>query len=233
MIPAVLSWSSGKDAAYALYKIQQSEEYQIRSLFCTLEETKRRVSMHGIHESLLDAQADSLGLPLQKLFLPKNLSMGDYGKIMNEELKTIKQQGISTFAFGDILLEDLKSYRERQLNSINIQTIFPLWGKNTTNLAREIIDSGIKAVVVAISCNVLDNSFIGRVYDKKFLSDLPPGIDPCGENGEFHTFVFDGPNFRYPVKFKRGKVVKKSYNSDSKDDTSWDTSFLFQDLILP
>src|SRR5699024_6374314 len=135
---------------------------------------------------------------------------------------SIKQQGISTFAFGDILLEDLKSYRERQLNSINIQTIFPLWGKNTTNLAREIIDSGIKAVVVAISCNVLDNSFIGRVYDKKFLSDLPPGIDPCGENGEFHTFVFDGPNFRYPVKFKRGKVVKKSYNSDSKDDTSWD-----------
>src|SRR5699024_8755402 len=170
MIPAVLSWSSGKDAAYALYKIQQSEEYQIRSLFCTLEETKRRVSMHGIHESLLDAQADSLGLPLQKLFLPKNLSMEDYGKIMNEEVKTIKQHGISTFAFGDILLEDLKSYRERELNSIHIQTIFPLWGKNTTNLAREIIDSGIKAVVVAISCNVLDNSFIGRVYDKKFLS---------------------------------------------------------------
>lgn len=229
----ILSWSSGKDAAYALYKLQQSRSSAVCSLFCTLEETQRRVSMHGVHESLLDAQADSLGLPLQKLFLPKNLSMEDYGKIMNEKLKTIKQQGISTFAFGDILLEDLKSYRERQLNSINIQTIFPLWGKNTTNLAREIIDSGIKAVVVAISCNVLDNSFIGRVYDKKFLSDLPPGIDPCGENGEFHTFVFDGPNFRYPVKFKRGKVVKKSYNSDSKDDTSWDTSFLFQDLILP
>lgn len=227
----IISWSSGKDAAYALYKLQQSKEYTIHSLFCTLEETSQRVSMHGIHESLLDAQADSLGIPLQKLFLPKDLSMDAYGKIMKEELSIIKQHGISSFAFGDILLEDLKSYREKQLASINIETIFPLWGKDTEKLAKEIIDSGIKAIVVAINCNVLDDSFIGRKYDKEFLTDLPLKIDPCGENGEFHTFVYDAPNFRKPIKFKKGEVVKKEYSSDSENGT-WDSSFLFQDLIL-
>lgn len=228
----VLSWSSGKDAAYALYKLQQSKEYTIHSLFCTLEETSQRVSMHGIYESLLDAQADSLGIPLQKLFLPKDLSMDGYGKIMNEELSIIKQQGISSFAFGDILLDDLKSYREKQLSAVNMEAIFPLWGKNTTTLAKEIINSGIKAIVVAVSRNVLEDSFIGREYNNEFLSDLPKNIDPCGENGEFHTFVYDGPHFRYPLKVKREEVVKREYSSDSEKEDSWDSSFLFQNLIL-
>lgn len=227
----VLSWSSGKDAAYALYKLQQSKEYTIHSLFCTLEETSKRISMHGIPESLLDAQADSLGIPLQKLFLPKDLSMDEYGKIMKEELSIIKQRGVSSFAFGDILLEDLKLYREKQLASVNIEAIFPLWGKDTAKLAEEIIDSGIKAIVVAINCNVLDNRFIGREYDKGFLIDLPKDVDPCGENGEFHTFVYDAPNFQKPIKFKKGEVVKKEYSSDSENGT-WDSSFLFQNLIL-
>lgn len=227
----VLSWSSGKDAAYALYKLQQLKEYTVHSLFCTLEEKQRRVSMHGIHESLLDAQADSLEIPLQKLFLPKDLSMDSYGKIMEEELIKKKHQGISSFAFGDILLEDLKSYRESQLASVDIGTVFPLWKQNTSNLAREIIDSGIKAIVVAVSCNVLNNSFISREYDEVFLSDLPKHVDPCGENGEFHTFVYDAPNFQKPIKFKKGEVVKKEYSSDSENGT-WDSSFLFQNLIL-
>lgn len=227
-----LSWSSGKDAAYALYKLQQSKEYTIHSLFCTLEETSQRVSMHGIHESLLDAQAHSLGIPLQKLFLPKDLSMDGYGKIMKEELTAIKQQGISSFAFGDILLDDLKSYREKQLSAVNMEAIFPLWGKNTTTLAKEIINSGIKAIVVAVSRNVLEDSFIGREYNNEFLSDLPKNIDPCGENGEFHTFVYDGPHFRYPLKVKREEVVKREYSSDSEKEDSWDSSFLFQNLIL-
>lgn len=228
MIPAVLSWSNGKDAAYALYRLHQSKKYKIDSLFCTLDKASGRVSMYGVHESLLDAQADSLGIPHQKLFLPKDLSMDAYGKIMTDELSVIKQRGISSFAFGDILLKDLKSYREKQLTTENIEAIFPLWGKDTAKLAEEIIDSGIKAIVVAVNCNMLDNSFIGRQYDKEFLNNLPEDVDPCGENGEFHTFVYDAPNFQYPIPFKKGTVVERKYNSGP----SWDSSFLFQDLII-
>jgi len=227
-----MSWSSGKDAAYALYKLQQAKEYQIHALFCTLDEEKNRVSMHGIHESLLDAQAKSLNLPLEKLYLPKNLSMEDYGAIMKAELLKLKNQDIHGFAFGDILLEDIKTYREEQLATVKMDAVFPLWKENTKELAREMIDSGLKAIVVAINHKVLDDSFIGRSFDEEFLNDLPENVDPCGENGEFHTFVYDGPNFQYPIAFESGDVVERSYASDSETDESWDTSFLFQELLL-
>lgn len=230
MKSCILSWSSGKDAAFALFKLQQSEEYQVHSLFSTLDKTKKRVSMHGICEKLLDAQSDSLNIPLQKVFLPDKLSMEDYDAIMHKELSNIKNKGISHFAFGDILLEDLKVYRENQLSKSEMKTVFPLWNKNTKKLALEIIESGFKAVVVAINRKILDDKFIGQKFDNTFLNSLPENVDPCGENGEFHTFVYDGPNFQYPVDFLKGKIVEKQYQTED-ENTSWDTSFLFQDLI--
>lgn len=227
-----MSWSSGKDAAYALHKLQQAKEYHIHALFCTLDKTQNRVSMHGIHESLLDAQAKSLNLPLEKLYFPNQLSMDEYGALMKEALLKLKNQDIHGFAFGDILLEDIKTYREKQLATVKMDAVFPLWKENTKELARKMIDSGLKAIVVVINRKVLDDSFIGRNFDEEFLNDLPEDVDPCGENGEFHTFVYDGPNFQYPIAFERGDVVERSYASDSETDESWDTSFLFQELSL-
>lgn len=227
-----MSWSSGKDAAYALYKLQQAKKYHIHALFCTLEKTQNRVSMHGIHESLLEAQAKSLNLPLSKLYFPTQLSMDDYGAKMKEELLKLKNHDVHAFAFGDILLEDIKAYREEQLATVKMEAVFPLWKENTETLAREMIDSGLKAIVVAINRKVLNDNSIGREFDESFLNDLPEDVDPCGENGEFHTFVYDGPNFQYPIVFERGDVVERSYASDSETEESWDTSFLFQELIL-
>jgi len=227
-----MSWSSGKDAAYALYKLQQAKEYHIHGLFCTLDKGQKRISMHGIHESLLDAQAKSLNLPLEKLYFPKHLSMDEYGALMKEALLQLKNQDIHGFAFGDILLEDIKTYREEQLATVKMDAVFPLWKENTKELAREMIDSGLKAIVVAINRKVLNDSFVGREFNKSFLNDLPDDVDPCGENGEFHTFVYDGPNFQYPIAFERGEVVERSYASDSETEESWDTSFLFQELFL-
>lgn len=230
----VLSWSSGKDAAYALYRMQSSPNYRIDSLFCTLDQESSRVSMHGVREELLDQQSISVGVPLQKLFLPSALSMEAYNELMAHEIRTFKERGIDAFAFGDILLEDLKQYREKQLQAVELQADFPLWKRDTAELAREIIDYGFKAIVTAVNSKCLDKSFVGRVFDEDFLADLPEGVDPCGENGEFHTFVYDGPNFSFPIPFEVGETVERSYASDSEDsqDTSWDTSFWFCDLLL-
>lgn len=226
-----LSWSSGKDAAYALLQLQKWDDFRVKKLFSTLDQEKERVSMHGIRESLLDAQANALGIPIRKVFLPENLSMSSYDRIIQKEYIKIKSEEVHTLAFGDILLDDLKTYREKQLKSLKMNAVFPIWKINTTDLAHKIIRSGIKAIVVTINRKVLDNSFLGRIFDLEFLADLPSNVDPCGENGEFHTFVYDAPNFRFPVEFLKGEVVKKQYHSGDKN-TSWDTSFLFQDLIL-
>lgn len=231
MIHTVLSWSSGKDAAYTLHKLRQSEKYTIRSLFSTLDEKTRKISMHGIHESLLDAQAAALGIPVQKLYLPADLPEDAYAKIIKEKLLDFRKQGITSFAFGDILLDDLKSYREKQLAAANIEAVFPLWKRDTKILAREIIGSGIRAVVVTVNSAVLDAGFLGREYDGSFLTDLPAGVDPCGENGEFHTFVYDAPFFRNPVSFKKGKIFSREFHGDSKKEKTWDTSFLFLELV--
>src|SRR5690554_3748086 len=169
----VMSWSSGKDAAYALYKLQQAKEYNIHGLFCTLDKGQKRISMHGIHESLLEAQAKSLNLPLSKLYFSTQLSMDDYGAKMKEELLKLKSHDVHAFAFGDILLEDIKAYREEQLATVKMEAVFPLWKENTETLAREMIDYGLKAIVVATNRKVLNDNFIGREFDESFLKDLP------------------------------------------------------------
>jgi uncharacterized protein (TIGR00290 family) len=236
----VFNWSGGKDSALCLYYVLQQKEYQVEKLLTTLSGATQRVTMHGVREELLVRQAQALELPLQKVYLPEQASMGAYNQLMEQSIRPLQQQGIEFAIFGDINLEDLRTYHEQQLKQVGMQTIFPLWGRSTSGLVREFIRLGFKAVVVSVNARLLDASFVGRLLDATFLDDLPEGVDPAGENGEFHTFVYDGPIFKEPVKYKLGEKVLKSYspaadeddNCFSKEDKpTYDTSFWFCDLL--
>lgn len=240
MKPAFMNWSSGKDACFALWQLQQQGEYDIRYLFTTLNAAHKRVSMHGVRESLLDEQARQIGIPLKKAFLNEHASMEEYNDLMRQQMAGMVAEEIRYAAFGDIFLEDLKLYREKQLAQAGLQGIFPLWQQNTRKLAENIITAGFKAIVVCVNARFLDESFVGRIIDSSFLHDLPPNVDPCGENGEFHSFVFDGPLFKSPVKFTPGETVERTYpstNSSQKEDTgqnepaTWDHRFYFKELL--
>ena len=236
MKKAYLNWSSGKDAAYALYKVQKENKYRVEKLVATINSEEDRISMHGVRKSLLVNQAESLGIPLQIIPLEGNIPLKEYEEVMKDNIDHLKAEGFSHSIFGDIFLEDLRSYRQVQLQKVGMQAVFPLWKLNTANLIREIIALGFKAVTVSVNARLLDKSFCGRLIDEKFLNDLPANIDPCGENGEFHTFVYDGPNFNFPIDFKLGETTKKIFNtgnknseSDSKKET-WDSAFWYCDL---
>lgn len=207
------NWSGGKDSALALYYALQNQTYSIEKLLTNVNEKHRRISMHGVREILLDQQAQSIGLPLQKVMLPEQPSMHEYEQEVNRSMAHLKAEGFTHSIFGDIFLEDLKKYREDQLFKMGILAIFPLWKKDTKRLINEFIDLGFKAMVVCVQANKLDKSFAGRMVDKDFIHDLPANVDPCGENGEFHTFVFDGPIFKNPILFNTGETVYKDYNS--------------------
>ncbi|MBI6117024.1 Dph6-related ATP pyrophosphatase [Salegentibacter maritimus] len=240
MKKAYLNWSSGKDAALALYKLQEQNEYSIEKLVTTVNSDVNRISMHGVRIEMLKKQAENIGLPLQQIKLNGEVSMQEYTKIMETETNRLLQEGFVYSVFGDILLEDLKRYRENQLEKVGLKAIFPLWQEDTTQLLKEFIDKGFKAIVVCVNTDKLNKSFCGRVLDESFLNDLPKDVDPCGENGEFHTFVFDGPIFKEPIRFKIGELVEKSYkpaknsndNCFTENQKSWDTSFVFCDLLL-
>lgn len=237
---AYLNWSSGKDAALALYKIQQEGEYSVQKLVTTVNTEFNRISMHGVRIELLQKQAKYLNLPLQQIELHGEVSMEDYNEVMRIETNKLLDEGFTHSIFGDIFLEDLKDYREKQLQEIGVQAVFPLWKQNTKELVKEFIATGFKAIIVCVNTNKLDKSFCGRIIDQSFLSDLPKDVDTCGENGEFHTFVFDGPIFKKPIEFEKGEMVEKSYkpaeesdnNCFSEDQKSWDTSFVYCDLLL-
>lgn len=240
MKKAYLNWSSGKDSAFALYKIQQEKEYRVEKLVTTVNSEMNRISMHGVRNELLAAQVKSLQLPLQSILLQGNVSMSSYNDVMKTATGILVKEGFTHSIFGDIFLEDLRTYRERQMEEIGISPVFPLWKKNTTELIEDFLDAGFKAIIVCTNAKVLDSSFCGRILNEDFLSDLPSSVDPCGENGEFHTFVFDGPNFSQPVNFEIGEVVEKFYTSEEEDDEicfkdkkqPWDTAFHFCDLHL-
>jgi uncharacterized protein (TIGR00290 family) len=194
--------------------------------------------MHGLRTSLLDLQASSLGIPLQKVLLQGNVSMTTYDGIMKSLMTDLKSQGYAHAFFGDIFLEDLRAYREEKLAEVGITAIFPLWQQDTKALLQEFLNAGFKAITVCVNAKYLDRSFCGRVLDMDFLNDLPPRVDPCGENGEFHTFVYDGPLFKAPIPFKIGEKVLRSYSPSSdgddcfsKDDLAWDNSFWYCDLL--
>ena len=233
MYPSVFNWSTGKDSALALYHILNSKDYNIESLVTNVNQELNRVSMHGLHEALLDAQAEAMGLPLQKIYFSGDVTMQAYSEKMTDAIRELVSRGISHSIYGDIFLEDLKAYRESIHEGFAIDLVYPLWKQNTRSLLEEFIDLGLKAIPVCINANKLDPSFLGRIIDRDFLNDLPVDVDPCGENGEFHTFVYDGPIFNYPVAFEQGEKVIRTYGSGSKDDSkSWDTRFWYLDLIL-
>ncbi|MCH7534572.1 MAG: diphthine--ammonia ligase, partial [Bacteroidetes bacterium] len=208
---AIFNWSGGKDSAFCLHRLMQSDEFEITTLLTSVNAHFNRISMHGVRVDLLEQQAKSIGLPLYKLELPETPSMKEYEELMTAALNEIKSDGVTHSIFGDIFLEDLKVYREKQLKKIGLEAVFPIWKMPTDQLVREFIDLGFKAVIVCHNDKYLDKSFSGRLIDHDFLNDLPDDVDPCGENGEFHSFVYDGPIFREPIEITIGEKVYKEY----------------------
>lgn len=231
---AIFNWSSGKDSALALYKTLQENRMEVTALLTSINQEFQRISMHGVPVSLLEKQAESLGLPLIKMELPKEPSMEEYKDIMNKTMSDIQSMGITHSVFGDIFLEDLRKYREDQLSSIGMEAVFPLWKQNTSDLIHEFLDLGFKTIVTCVNGNDLDKSFAGRVIDQDFIRDLPEHVDPCGENGEFHTFTFDGPLFKNSIQFEIGETVKKTYPKPkaNPEDEDGEYTFWFCDLVV-
>jgi len=214
----LLSWSGGKDSTLALYEIQKTKGYEIIALLTTVTDGYGRVSMHGVREELLERQAESLGLRLHKILIPRNPTNEEYGSIMKEVLTKYKNENVHSVAFGDIFLEDLRQYREKNLAKIGMKGIFSIWKRNTRELVRTFIDAGFRAIVTCVDSKVLDSSFVGREIDDDFIRQLPPHIDPCGENGEHHSFVYSGPIFKKRITFTIGEIVLRD-------------SFYFCDLL--
>ena len=203
----LISWSGGKDSSLALYEIQKNRDYEVTALITTVTSDYDRVSMHGLRTVLLDEQVNSLDIPLEKVFISKKASNEEYESSLNKVLLNYKQSGINQVVFGDLYLEDIKKYREALLEKIDMQCVFPIWKRDTAKLALEFIDSGFKAITVCVDSNVLGEEFAGREFDLQFLNDLPSGVDPCGENGEFHTFVYDGPIFKNRIGHQLGEIA--------------------------
>ncbi|WP_341901326.1 diphthine--ammonia ligase [Fluviicola taffensis] len=231
VIPAYFNWSGGKDSTLALYRILQNPSFDIRYLLTTLNQEADRISMHGVRRELLLRQAESIGIPTKTIELPSSSDMQAYESVMNTAIQELKSEGIVDCIFGDIFLEDLRTYRERKLEEVGISAHFPLWKEDTGNLVHEFVNSGFKTIVVCVDSSKLGKEFVGRVIDAQFLADLPETVDPCGENGEFHTFVFDGPLFSKPIEFEPGEQVLKTYESKNKDGEAISYGFWFQDLI--
>jgi uncharacterized protein (TIGR00290 family) len=203
----VLAWSGGKDSALALYELRKARNIEIVGLLTTITKEYDRVSMHGLRTALLEQQAKVLGLPLDIVCISKDVSNEEYDKAMRTICGTYKKTGVTTIAFGDIFLEDVRKYREKNLKKAGLTGIFPLWKRNTAELAYEFIDLGFKAITTCVDSQYLSREFAGRAFDKEFVANLPPGIDSCGENGEFHTFVYDGPIFKKKISFRKGEIV--------------------------
>jgi len=203
----LFTWSGGKDSALAFYELIRGDLFEVAALLTTVTRTYDRISMHGVRRSLVEKQAESLGLPLEIVYLSSESSEEDYEKAMTDVLLEYRHQGISSVAFGDIHLRDIREYRERHLARVDMRGLFPLWVEDTAMLAQSFIHEGFKAVVTCVDTRRLDRSFVGRMIDKGFLASLPPEVDPCGENGEYHSFVFDAPMFERPIPCETGEVV--------------------------
>lgn len=239
---AVFNWSSGKDSALALYKILQNPDLKIEYLLTSVNKQFQRISMHGVRIELLEAQAKSIGLPLKIMQIPEMPTMEVYDNIVSENLTLLKNEGITHSIFGDIFLEDLRKYREDQLAKVGFEVVFPLWKIPTKDLIQEFISLGFKTIVVCVNERYLDKSFVGRIIDQDFINDLPENVDICGENGEFHTFTFDGPIFSEPINFEIGEIVYRKYERPKTEDSSntacdtsasdaFDFGFWYCDLI--
>lgn len=206
---AWMSWSSGKDSAMALDVARSADTVEVTALLSTINADADRVAMHAVRRSLLEAQADRLGLPLVTVDIPSQCSIEIYEARMAEAFAAARSQGVAHFIFGDLFLQDVRAYREDRLAGTGVSPLFPLWDRPTHALAREILESGIEAVITCIDQAQLEGRFVGRSFDAGLLAELPPGVDPCGENGEFHTFVWDGPGFASPIEIEIGQVVER------------------------
>ena len=215
-LPAVFNWSGGKDSALALHHTLAQKKYEIRYLLTTVNDSFNSVAMHGVREALLLKQVSSLKIPLIQVRLPEMPDMEIYELEITFQLEILKAEGIYHSIFGDIFLADLKTYRETQLAKIGMDAVFPLWKRDSLEVIKEFIALGYKTIVVCVQDGLQD--FCGRIIDQSFLDDLPKDIDPCGENGEFHTFVFDGPIFSEPISFTLGETVFKSYPNPDQGD---------------
>ena len=215
----LLSWSSGKDSAWSLHLLQQQNECDVVGLLTTFNQAANRVAMHAVRRSLVEAQAKAAGIPLWDVDLPWPCSNADYECIMREACHGAVQKGIDHIAFGDLFLTDIRAYREKQLQNSGLQPLFPVWGLPTRELAHAMIRSGVRAKLTCVDPKLLAREFVGREFDEHLLSDLPPKVDPCGENGEFHTFVYAGPMFRHDLPVEVGEIVSRD-------------GFVFADLSL-
>jgi uncharacterized protein (TIGR00290 family) len=216
--PILFCWSGGKDSAMALHALRQQKDLQVIALLTTVTDEYNRISMHGVRRELLEKQAQSIGLPLYEVRIPPQCVNSIYEARMEETLRIHYANGVRTVAFGDIFLEDLRAWREKNLARIGMTALFPIWKRDTRELIRHFHASHFRSIAVCVDCKVLDPSFAGRELDESFFRDLPPQVDPCGENGEFHTFVFDAPIFHYPIPVRTGEVVQRD-------------SFVFCDLL--
>jgi uncharacterized protein (TIGR00290 family) len=205
--PIVMSYSGGKDSSYALYNLKKSEEWEVTHLLTTANSVHQRSSMHGIRTALAQKQAEAIGLPLDIVWLEPTDGGTEYAEKMTQALESYKENGIQTIAFGDLFLEDIRAFRETMNASLGLASQFPIWGVPTKELAYSFIKEGFKAIVVCVDTTQLDASFCGREFNESFLNDLPEGIDWCAENGEFHTFCYDGPIFKTPIPFKKGQQI--------------------------
>lgn len=243
MKKAYFNWSSGKDSALALYKVLQAKEFSVNKLVTTINSDFNRVSMHGLRKELLFAQVNSLQIPLETIAFSKDVTMEVYTKTMETAMSTLVKENYTHAIFGDIFLEDLKAYRDNNLAKVGIKGVYPIWKQNTKELLKEFLDLGFKAITVCVNAKLLGKEFVGRIIDEQFIKDLPDNVDVCGENGEFHTFVFDGPLFNHPIDFTIGEKVLKSstldkeesencYKTTNQDTKTFDTSFWYCDLLL-
>jgi len=205
---AIFCWSGGKDSAYALYQVILENRYEVKYLLTTVNKTYQRISMHGVREELLQAQASSLGFPLLKVEVEEG-SNAEYERQMEAVLLKAKAEGIEHVIFGDIFLEDLRAYREANLAKVEMHAVFPLWKRPTQDLARDFINQKFRTVLCCTNDAYLGEEWVGREIDDAFLRELPSNVDPCGEHGEYHTFCFDGPVFRYPISVHAGERVYK------------------------
>lgn len=215
---ALLSWSSGKDAAWALHVLRQAAEVEVVGLLTTTNAAFDRVAMHGVREALLEAQAAAAGLPLWKVPLPWPCPNEAYEARMAEACARAVAEGVEVMAFGDLFLEDVRDYRIQKLTGTGLRPRFPIWNPDTASLARDMVAAGLKATLACVDPKALDAGFAGREFDAALLAELPPSVDPCGERGEFHTFAWDGPMFSHPVPIRRGQVVVRD-------------GFVFADLV--
>ena len=205
----LVSWSGGKDSCLALYEIQQARQYKVVALVTTITRDYDRISMHGVRRELLESQAESLSLPLHQVLIGKSASNEEYEAKLIAAISGYENQQVDSVVFGDLFLEDIKLYRDRFLAQHNLRGIYPIWRRNTDQLIRQFINLGFQAIITCVDDQKLDGSFAGRLVDESLLTDLPSHVDPCGENGEFHTFVFAGPNFSQPVPFVVGETVNR------------------------